>query len=195
MSTSEGTIARVVIIMQTLCEAPHPLGVTEVSRATKLPMSTSHRLLDLLAEHGIIERISSIRKYTIGKEFLRLAGLAALRNPLATSIQPILDELTNATSETSVLAVFHPIQRKMSYLAKCDSPLNLRFRVSLNETFEPLSTAAGFSIYASLPDESRAELMSSAQIRKAGMSVSDFAARVAAARQNGYVISQGEQVS
>src|SRR5918912_198217 len=60
-----------------------PSSLTEISREANLPVPTTARILDSLAENGIIRRLEG-RKYHLGARLLPLpTGLEPFRKPLA----------------------------------------------------------------------------------------------------------------
>ncbi|MCO5089461.1 IclR family transcriptional regulator [Bosea sp. (in: a-proteobacteria)] len=150
-----GTVSRVATILSTLAEAAQPLGVKQISLAAELPMSTTHRLLDLLSESGFVQRIAKIHKYSLGPDFLRIAATTTYKNPLHRIVQPTLNDLTERTDETSAFALYHQSRHDISYHAKADSRQPLRFRLPLNQREHLQSNAFGHAVLASLSDAAR----------------------------------------
>jgi DNA-binding IclR family transcriptional regulator len=54
MSDALGTVARTLSVLRIVAEAKTSVGVKDVADALQLPMSTSHRLLDLLLGAGFV---------------------------------------------------------------------------------------------------------------------------------------------
>ena len=69
-----------------MAEAGGSVGVTDVATALGLPMSTSHRLLDLLRGAGFVERDAAQRRYRLGLQFLRVANLVTQNTSFATAV-------------------------------------------------------------------------------------------------------------
>ena len=131
MTEALGTVARTLSVLRVVAEAKGTVGVKDVADALGLPMSTSHRLLDLLLEAGFVQKEQIKRRYAIGSEFFRLANLIAHKTSYASLVQPILDELARETGETAMFASYVPARHCISYAAKSDSPNSLRFRIEL----------------------------------------------------------------
>ena len=55
MSDALGTVARTLSVLRIVAEAKTSVGVKDVADALQLPMSTSHRLLDLLLGEGSLD--------------------------------------------------------------------------------------------------------------------------------------------
>jgi DNA-binding IclR family transcriptional regulator len=192
---SAGTVARVATLLSTLAEAAQPLGVKQISQATGLPMSTTHRLLDLLSEKGFVQRNATIHKYSLGQDFLRIATAAIYKNPLSRVVQPALNELTEQTGETSTFVLYHQGRHDISYYAKTDSRQRLRFRLSLSERANVTSNALGYAVLAHLPETVRdstiSEISTTASLTDAG-SLRAFLQRV---REEGYAVSEQSEPS
>ncbi|WP_410515181.1 IclR family transcriptional regulator [Paenibacillus sp. BR2-3] len=100
------TLSRALDILFALSEVNGTLTVSEIAQKVSIPESTTYRFLQTLEQNGIIERRG---KNQIGMG-LRILDLARSLNmqfqrdllPLAL---PIMEELTEAVQETSVLFV------------------------------------------------------------------------------------------
>ena len=82
MTEALGTVARTLSVLRVVAEAKGTVGVKDVADALGLPMSTSHRLLDLLLEAGFVQKEQIKRRYAIGSDFFRLANLIAHKPPM-----------------------------------------------------------------------------------------------------------------
>ena len=131
MSDLLGTVARAISVLRVVAEAKSSVGVKEVSQLLDLPMATTHRLLDLLSREGFIERNSNSRRYTAGPEFFRVSNLVVRKASSASVVQPVLDQITESSSETSVFAAYVDSKQQVAFIGKSDSPQPLRLRVSL----------------------------------------------------------------
>jgi len=152
---TSGTVARTLAVLTVMAERGGSVGVTDVATALGLPMSTSHRLLDLLRGAGFVERDAAQRRYRLGLEFLRVASLVRQHTSFAELCQPALERITGQTGETSVFCEYLPDGHTATYAAKSDSPHSLRYRIEL---FEPLPVecgASGRAILAFLPEQIR----------------------------------------
>jgi IclR family acetate operon transcriptional repressor len=158
-SDTEGTVARALSVLRVVAEARSSVGVKDVASALNLPMSTSHRLLDLLQRAGFVGRDAERRRYGIGPEFFRLANIVGQDSTLGAVVQPSLDRLTRETGETSLFALYLSGKQAMCFAAKCDSPHALRFRVALYEDIALGRGAAGLAILAFLSAEVQAAVL------------------------------------
>ena len=197
MSDKVGTTARVLSLLRLLSESARPLGVKDVAGALGLPMSSAHRLLDALLEAGFVEKDTMQRRYSAGSEFFRIASLLAQKSSVARAVQPLLDELTAKTGESSILSLYLPGQHRMTFAAKCDSPHPLRYRIELFEQ-KPLEWgASSLAILAFLPERVQAEVLDGAgpaPVSGRRMERAEMAGRLARVRRDGYAVSESEKI-
>jgi DNA-binding IclR family transcriptional regulator len=197
MSDTLGTVARALSVLTVIAEAKASVGVKDVADALKLPMSTSHRLLDLLLEAGFVEKNAARRRYAIGLEFFRLANLVVQKASYATLVQPILDQLAAETGETVIYSTYLAAQRAMMYAAKSDSPSSLRFRITLFQQMPLEWGSSGLAILALLPPEVQAEVFAHTQpspISRKRLTRTAFYTRIASTRRDGFAFTQSEKL-
>ncbi len=196
MDTS-GTVARTLAVLTVMAERGGAVGVTDIATALDLPMSTSHRLLDLLRGAGFVERDAAQRRYRLGLQFLRVASLVRQHTSFAELGQPALERITGQTGETAVFCEYLPDRHMAAYAAKCDSPHTLRYRIAL---FEPLPVecgASGRAILAFLPVQIRDSVCAAPRPspfsgkRATGGAL---AAQLEVVRRQGFALSSGEKL-
>jgi DNA-binding IclR family transcriptional regulator len=198
MAETTGTVARALSVLTVLAEAKDSVGVKEVAAAVQLPMSTSHRLLELLLEAGFVEKDENRRRYVIGMEFLRVANLVAQNSSYATMVQPALDRITKETGETSLYSSYLPAKHAVTYSAKSDSPNSLRFRIVLFQETPVEWGASGQAILAYLPPDVQAEIQAAsnpAPTTRKRLSRAAFFERIEAVKRNGYAFSESEKLA
>lgn len=198
MSETVGTVARAMSVLTFMAEAKDSVGVKDVAAALKLPMSSSHRLLDLLLEAGFVEKDEARRRYVIGMEFARLANLVSQRSLYSAAVQPVLDAITKATQESTMYAEYLPSKRAAMYVAKSDSPHSLRFRIDLFQEAPVEWGASGSAILAFLSPDVQTEIQVMGRLSpltKKRLSKSAFFDRVETIRERGYAVSEGERLA
>lgn len=194
---TSGTAARLIALMRLFAERDGTLGVKNISDALGLPMSTSHRLLEMLVESGFVEKGVAGRRYGIGAEFFRVASLVTAKMKLGDLMQPVLNELTARTGETSLLGLYLPAAGKMTLVAKCDSPHAVRYRIDLFKTVPLEWGSTGLAILAFLPPDIRDQVFAEAQpgpISGAVLARNDYDDRIAQVRLQGYAITESEKM-
>ena len=102
---SAGTVARALAVLDCFAPSGGTVGVSELARRSGLPKSTTHRLLAVLVEFGLVER--TLAGYRLGRRLAELARVSVgSRLPdLRDRILPHLQDLYELTHETVQLAV------------------------------------------------------------------------------------------
>ena len=150
-ATSEretGTIARTVLVLRAIAQAQVAPTMKDLAETVNLPMSTMHRLLDLLAQEGMVDRDETTRTFRPGFEFFRLASLVVHRMPLQTVARPSLSGAARDAGESSYLAIVDERALKLVFIANAESGQMLDYRVPLNVPFALSTGSSGLAALA-----------------------------------------------
>ena len=197
MAELTGTTVRVLALLRLLAESNGRLGVKDVSDTLHLPMSTSHRLLDMLVEAGFVDKDEMSRRYGIGMEYLRIANLVTRKTSAVVSVQPILDQLTGETGESSIFSMYLPAQNKVTYAAKCDSPDSLRYQIDLFEQLPLEWGATSLAILAYLPKSTQQDVFADigpSPVSGKRLNRRTYDARIAKVRADGIAVTENEKL-
>jgi DNA-binding IclR family transcriptional regulator len=193
-----GTVSRTVALLREIAEAEGEVQIKTLAGRLALPPSTVHRLLDLLAQEGMVERDEATRTYRAGREYFRLSSLVLQANPLRAVAMPLLEEAVRECNETAYLGLYLPRERKMMFAAACESPHPLGYRVKQNAPVSVLTGASGRSILAWLPereiDEALAAETDDPVVRKAVRSRRSLMEDLAQIRARGYAVTYGQRI-
>ena len=192
-----GTVARTLAVLTVMAEAGGSVGVTDVATALGLPMSTSHRLLDLLRGAGFVERDAAQRRYRLGLQFLRVANLVTQNTSFARLCQPSLERITAETGETALYCEYLPDHHMAAYAAKSDSTHSLRYRVTLFDPAPVECGASGLAILSFLPSPVRERVCATPRpspLSGKRLSSSALAGEVEKTRRKGFAFSSGEKL-
>ena len=192
-----GTVARTLAVLTVMAEAGDSVGVTDVATALGLPMSTSHRLLDLLRGAGFVERDAAQRRYRLGLQFLRVANLVTQNTSFARLCQPALERITAETGETALYCEYLPDQHKAAYAAKSDSTHSLRYRIPLFEPAPVESGASGLAILSFLPSPIRRTVCAAPRASPLSgkrPSSRTLASLIETTRRKGFALSNGDKL-
>ncbi|SDG60935.1 IclR family transcriptional regulator [Pseudonocardia oroxyli] len=96
--------ARVLDVLGAFTDATPVLTLTEISRRTRLPLTTTHRLVGELAAWGALERAES-GAYRVGLRLWEVGSLAPRGVGLRERAMPYLEDLHEVTRHNVVLAV------------------------------------------------------------------------------------------
>ena len=98
-------VERALRVLDAFLDAPGELGTNELARATGINASTVSRTLATLTAAGYVEHLPSSGRYRLGAHLLTLANHALAGLDLRTIARPHLQQLQQATGETSTLSV------------------------------------------------------------------------------------------
>lgn len=95
------SIDRVLEILETLSTAPLGMSLSDLAATTGLHISTTHRLVNVLTEHGYALKDSSSGKYRLTLRTFEIGSRVSSVWNLLSAAKPHLDELA-ATSQEAV---------------------------------------------------------------------------------------------
>jgi DNA-binding IclR family transcriptional regulator len=104
-------IARAVKILDCFVGARGNLGITELSKQTKLSKSTVHHFVTTLVETGLLASDGASRRYRLGPKLAQLGNAFIQSTDLRDLTMPALTELRDLTDETASLHVKFGDQR------------------------------------------------------------------------------------
>lgn len=193
-----GTVQRVVEILRHLAEHGETT-IKDLSAALGLVPSTCHRMLDLLAREGLVDRNAARRSYVVGPEFFRLASLVHTHLDVRSVARPFLQQVVDACNETCVLSLYLPAEGHMVFAEKCDSSQLLRYQLTLNAPLPVAWGASGRSIMAFLPEEERKRLYKATGTAPATghklAPAAELEEELAGIRKHGYAITHGQKIA
>src|SRR5215212_3601839 len=171
-----------------------PGGVSELRRATGLPLATIHRLLATMAARGYVRQDAATHKYTLGSHLIRL-GEAATRQ-FSRFSHPYLAELMEVSGETANLAVFEGGQ--VAYVAQIPSRHHrVRMFTEVGRRVLPHTSGVGKVVLAFRPrGEVEALLARSGLPRRTPRTITEldrFLAELDTVARQGYAIDSGEE--
>jgi DNA-binding IclR family transcriptional regulator len=194
--SAKGTVTRVLSLLKYVAETKGEFGIKDVAPALGLAPSSAHRLLAMLIEDDFVARSES-RRYRIGPQFLRLAGMALEGNDLAAAALAPMQRLAEQCGETCLLALYHKHSATMSFVLRVDSLKSLRYRIRMNAIETLLWGATGRSILAFLPPESIQAVVARGE-RSPGdgkkLELAELKADLAMIRTKGYAFSKGQRI-
>jgi IclR family transcriptional regulator, KDG regulon repressor len=127
------------------------IGVTELSRRLGIGKSTAHRLLNTLADEGLLERDPDSGAYRLGLAMYELGASVSTHADLHEACAPILDQLRNATRETVQVGVLDG--HEVVYVERRESPQTLRLFGRVGFRNDAHCTSTGKLLLAYLPPD------------------------------------------
>jgi len=152
-------LSKAIQVLDALVDNPEgALGVRELAAMLRSAPSTTHRVLSMLAETGMVSRNDDGR-YSVGFELQRLAWRVNARFPAPAVAEPVLRELARETGETSALGLFDPVRNQITFVAEVQTEHRLRYMAELFRSIPIHAGASGLSILAYLEPELRASIL------------------------------------
>ncbi|MGW0517972.1 IclR family transcriptional regulator [Crossiella sp. NPDC003009] len=185
-----GAVEKALAVLDALAEHSR---VTELARATGLPKSTVHRVLQTLAEQGfaLADRQGN---YLAGPKVLALAGRVLQRLDPARRARPALAALQGETGCAVHFAML--LGAELVYVDKVegDKPYRMASRVGMSLPLH--SSAIGKAVLAALPEVELAPLLGrlrlAARTPRTAVSPAALRDRLAGARATGFAVDDEE---
>lgn len=117
------TAERVVAILDEMASASGPLGISELSRQLEIGKNNIFRILSALESKGWVEQNSETKKYGLTGAMASIAFKALSQLDIQKVSLPYLEELQNATGETSALCIRVGMERMFTHCIPSTHPL------------------------------------------------------------------------
>ncbi|MCC9146845.1 MULTISPECIES: IclR family transcriptional regulator [unclassified Arthrobacter] len=167
--------------------------VSDISAATGLSVSTVHRMLRDLTEHGWVEQ-SEDRTYRPGLRVQTLVSLLQNEERLVDVALPYLQALRERVRFTVHMARYG--QDGLVYIAKIDGPASYQMRSRVGDSIPLWSTAIGKAVLAAMDEKSSRSLIATATLeRRTPQSLTSKRAlweQVEVIRDRGWSMDDGE---
>ena len=98
-------IKKAIDILKFISKENQPLGVTDISNALSISKSTSYGILKAFTEEGLIRKDNSTKKYSIGRELMKLAKTIFKGQDIISIARPFLESLSGVINETVFLGI------------------------------------------------------------------------------------------
>ena len=189
-------VHRIAAVLELLAQSPAGSGVSELSRALRLPKSAVHRILSSMSQEGLVALDDETHLYRLGPAALRIGMGGLAHNNIRHLAQARLRELRDATGETATLTLL--AGRERIYAEQVESFHQVRQVVALGVP-EPLCLGSnGKVILAYLERGLAAPVLRDADgLRRPDgreLTCDELLADLAEIRRNGYSISIEERV-
>ena len=167
------------------------LGVTEIAQRVGLHKSTVSRILAGLEKARYVQRDDETGRFRLG------LGLIALSGPLLAELDvrrvayPELERLTDATLETSALAVWNGSEAVV--VEQIPSPHQVKHTAAIGTRYSKFESSSVRMFLAALPEPKAAGLLEEGLVASKPDSdlTADFAGELHAVREAGYAVNDG----
>lgn len=183
-------IGRQVALMDALSEAPEEgASVTDLCRATGLPKSTTHRMLEGLQEYGMVVQEEVSKRWRLGPKVAFWAG-RYLEGP--ASLGPLRRFVWRLSRETQFVSYLTVLDHGEPVCVAVERPENrAQFLVHLGRRMPVLSAAASRALLAYQPEKEVRPLVERAvaedpRTRLETLTVGSYFDELAETRSRGY---------
>lgn len=141
------SVGRALGLLEHLADTGGPRGLSELSAACGMPISTTHRMLRSLCSSGYLYK-GPDRRYRLGPRLVALGGAAL--HPMGPDISSWLHRLVQATGETANAATL--CGDTVLYVAQVQSSQSMRTSTEVHRTTMPHCSAVGKALLSLLSD-------------------------------------------
>ncbi|MEX2541335.1 MAG: IclR family transcriptional regulator [Trueperaceae bacterium] len=191
------SLDRAVAILNVFTRERSELGLSAIAHLTGLNTSTTHRLLNSLLAHGLVQQVSGSKRYALGSHILRLAYIASGHVNVRQAALPLMQRLRDASDETVGLHILRADNRRVVVdQAESHKPL----RRTYTELGQPIPLHQGAPskvLLAFLSPEAREAILAGPLEAVTDVTPTDAAelrGELDEIRRRGYALSFGERV-
>lgn len=123
--------------------------LVDIARASGLDKVTAMRVLNSLVAGGLLEQHPETRKYRLGTAILRLARIRETAFPMISTLQPIVDRLSDETGESGHASLAS--EAGLTTVALCEPNRSTRVWIDPAQVLPFHATASGIVYLAHLP--------------------------------------------
>ena len=179
-----GSIGKAVRLLRAFVEGQESWGVRELAAALDQPVSSTHRMLKILRNEGLVVWDGDLQRYRSGLELHRWAAMLRTQFKFPEIVRPAMQRIADELNESCWFSAHDP-EAQESWWAldvACEQPL--RLTAPIGERAPLTDTAAGISIIAAMPDADREQLIS--RLGRPDRMVTE---RLAMARASGFALT------
>jgi DNA-binding IclR family transcriptional regulator len=147
-----GSGARLLLLLDIIAGVEGDFVLKDLATRARLPVSSVHRLLQILVKAGLVERAGSVA-YRPGRELFRLASRVLRHMDYATVAKPFVKALWDRWQETAVFSLYRPANHSALVVELIQTPHPLRHVLEPDTELSLLWGSLGRSILAHLPQE------------------------------------------
>ncbi|MDR7302528.1 IclR family transcriptional regulator [Haloactinomyces albus] len=186
------SVERTFELLELMADAGGEVALSDLAEASALPLPTIHRIMRTLVSRGYARQQPS-RRYALGPSLIRLGETAS--RALGSWARPYLAELTEATGETSNMAVLEGTQ--IVYVSQVPSQHSMRMFTEVGRRVDAHATAVGKAVMATMPADTVTQVLSRSsmapQTERTITTIDDMRTELDKIREVGYALDDGEQ--
>ncbi|MFD7510534.1 IclR family transcriptional regulator [Streptomyces sp. NPDC059853] len=169
MSSTEvpsDVVGRAIRLLVLVGEHPHGITLSELSRASGVPVSTAHRLVNALCREGLVDLETAGKRYKPGLRLFQLGQQAGQVYGFAGTALPVMRRVTERTEEATLMSVLDGTRHL--YVHYVDGPLPVGVRSEPGRHGPLHCTSMGKVLMAFAPEEVREDLLERVELTPYG---------------------------
>ncbi len=186
------SVERTFELLELMADAGGEVALSDLAEASALPLPTIHRIMRTLVRSGYARQQPS-RRYALGPSLIKLGETAS--RTLGSWARPYLAELTEATGETSNMAVLDGAQ--IVYVSQVPSQHSMRMFTEVGRRVDAHATAVGKAVMATMSPDAVEQILGrvtmAPQTERTITSTEKMHAELDRIRSLGYALDDGEQ--
>lgn len=188
------SLARGLAVIRAFSQQRRELTIAQLSHRTDIPRAAVRRCLYTLAKLGYVGTEDG-RTYALRPRILALGHAYLSSTPLATAVQPLLDQISDELHESSSMAVLEGDE--ILYIARSSTTTRLMsIDLGLGSRLPAYCTSMGRVLLAELPPDDLGHYLSRVKLtrltNRTVSSVADLKRVLAEVRRDGYAIVDQE---
>ena len=121
IDSAHSSLLRSVRVLFGLVESGQATTVTRLAQALDLPVSTTHRILNVLRQAGYVVQHEDTGSYGPGMDFLRICTMLAASSPFTASVQAVLNGLVERSGESAFYGAYLKETGRMRFVSMLQS--------------------------------------------------------------------------
>ncbi|CAM3862914.1 IclR family transcriptional regulator [Alkalicoccus chagannorensis] len=185
-TTTSSTVLKAIQLLNYLNESQGPKGVNDISSALGFSTTIVHRLLSTLKMENMVFQDPQTKKYSLGTLFLDYANKILIDLPVASVIEPILQDLRDLTNET--VGFYVPKGPVRICAIEIESKQEIRRSVGIGKRLPLYKGATGRAILAFMPEDRKEQIVSNLPESERA----EVERRLVLTKQTGYALNEEE---
>lgn len=157
------TVAKAIALLDYFSEEDPLIGLSDLARRSKIDKATVHRMMNVMADAGLVEQQADTKLYRLGAGIIRMARIRETCFPVTAIIDEALEALMEKTGETSHASMISG--RALGTIGICESHKSSRVSLEAGQILHFTSTASGIATLA-FSDLSSIDRVLGAEIEK-----------------------------
>lgn len=153
-------ISKTINLLKAFTDKQNEWGVNELARFLNMPVSSTHRMLNILKDENILTLSESTGKYCIGEEFIRMASIVSANSDIKSISRPYMKQLATELGHSVYLAQYYPQYKKFAFIEAVRSKSALQYLLDIGVLNEIHIAASGKSILSFLKQDVINEIIS-----------------------------------